>query len=555
MKRKKEYEDEEEKETSESAAQKRSRIINSIEKNHKFLTLKDSEDLLYFSPSDGQWHNGEVYLKQFVVEETTVPSIGSGGITSTIEYTTNMFREIKEIIKIHSYADPSEFISPPEWINLRNGALNVLTSEFIQRDPEPDCKKEEQEIEKLRQEMQKKIREVRETPGTVEADSIKDGIRNDYSIRIRGKKDIITEKEEKWRMSQTEKFARFCFTSTIPIRYDPSATCPKIDAFYHQIQEGDDNVKRLYELTGYLLYNEYKIKRIFILYGDHDTGKTTLTTELWHKLFLGSDTVSSLSIQSIQDDKFDRIKLKGKHANISPELPENTYIKDTSLFKALTGNDMISARLMHSQKEVKFVNFAKIIFLTNHIPMVSERDDAFFNRIEIFEFPHAFQEGVNAIADLIEEIATESELSGLLNESVKALQELLKRGRFTANKSVEEKKRYYMITSNPFKYYIEESLGFINDSIDENDDPDGDIVKAHKADVYENYVLFCKQDKITELSDDKFFRLLNRYMTERGVRVQRDNGGTGQRYYSGVYIKKFWPRIEESQSNNSIDNL
>jgi P4 family phage/plasmid primase-like protien len=555
MKRKKEYEDEEEKETSESAAQKRSRIINSIEKNHKFLTLKDSEELMYFNPQDGQWHNGDVFLKQFVDKGTTITGFEKGAATSSYEYTTSMFREIKEIVKIHSYADPKEFVSPPGWINLKNGALNVRTSEFIPRDPEPDCKKEESEIEKLRQEMQKKIREVRETPGTVEADSIKDGIRNDYSITIKAKRDLIKKKEEDWRNSQTDKFARFSFTSTLPLKYDPSATCPKIDAFYHQIQEGDDNVKRLYELTGYLLYNEYKIKRIFILYGDHDTGKTTLTTELWHKLFLGSDTVSSLSIQSIQDDKFDRIKLKGKHANISPELPENTYIKDTSLFKALTGNDMISARLMHSQKEVKFVNFAKIIFLTNHIPMVSERDDAFFNRIEIFEFPHAFQEGVNAIADLIEEIATESELSGLLNESVKALQELLKRGKFTANKSVEEKKIYYMITSNPFKYYIEESLAFINDSIDEDDDPDGDKIKARKVDVYANYVLFCKQNKITALSDDKFFKQLNRYMVERGVRVLRDNGGTGQRYYSGVYIKKFWPRIEESQSNNSIDNL
>ena len=106
------------------------------------------------------------------------------------------------------------------------------------------------------------------------------------------------------------------------------AKCPKIDAFYHQIQEGDDNVRRLYELTGYLLYKSYPLKKLFILFGPHDTGKTTLATELWQKHFLGSDAVSSLSIQSIQDDKFDRIKLKGKHANISPELPENTYIKD-----------------------------------------------------------------------------------------------------------------------------------------------------------------------------------------------------------------------------------
>ena len=143
--RKKEYEDDE-KERSESAAHKRSRIINSIEKKHKFLTLKDSEELLYFNPHDGQWHDGDVFLKQFVDNETTIPGFENGALTSSFEFTTSMFREIKELIKIHSYADPKEFISPPEWINLKNGALNVRKTEFIPREPKPDHKKEQLEI-------------------------------------------------------------------------------------------------------------------------------------------------------------------------------------------------------------------------------------------------------------------------------------------------------------------------------------------------------------------------------------------------------------------------
>ena len=112
MKRKKEYEDEEEKETSESAAQKRSRIINSIEKNHKFLTLTDTQELKYFNPYDGQWHDGGVFLEKFVDKETTItilPGFGKGGAaTSGFDFTTNMFREIKAIIKIHTYTDPKE---------------------------------------------------------------------------------------------------------------------------------------------------------------------------------------------------------------------------------------------------------------------------------------------------------------------------------------------------------------------------------------------------------------------------------------------------------------
>ena len=544
--RKKEYEDDEEKENSESAAHKRSRIINSIEKKHKFLTLKDSEELLYFNPHDGQWHDGDVFLKQFVDNETTIPGFEKGAPTSSFEFTTSMFREIKEIIKIHSYADPKEFISPAEWINLRNGALNVRKTEFIPREPKPDHKKEELEIKALKEEEKKKLKEVKETPGRSEADAVREEIEKDYYKRIRDKWNTINKMEAEWQKSQTEKFARFCFTSTIPIRYDPTATCPKIDAFYHQIQEGEDNVRRLYELTGYLLYKAYPLKKIFILYGPHDTAKTTVATELWQKHFLGSDAVSSLSIQSIQDDKFDRIKLRGKHANISPELPEHTYIKDTSLFKALTGNDMISARVMHSQKEVKFVNFSKIIFLTNHIPMTSEGDDAFFNRVEIFEFFHEFKDGVNANANIIEEIATESELSGLLNESVKALQELLKGMSFTASKSVKEKKEYYMIKSNPFKYYIHDALA-VNNGVDQIYDPDGNLITAYKRDVYANFLLFCKQYKVPEWSEKLFFSQFKKYAKEEGIPEKRDPQGGW--YYSGIVIRKLYTDTENSGSD------
>jgi phage/plasmid-associated DNA primase len=262
-------------------------------------------------------------------------------------------------------------------INLKNGALNVLKSEFIPRDPEPTFEVELQKIQTLKDERKKEQDSVK---GVTEEDVqyLMEKIDKKYDPQIKENKDTIKRKKEEWHTSQTEKFVKFCFTSSLPVKFDPSASCPKIDAFFHQLQNTDDEVKRLYELRGYMLYKGYPIKKLFILYGDHDTGKTTLATELWQKRFLGVENVSTLSIQSIQDDKFDRIKLRGRYANISPELPENTYISDTGQFKLLTGNDMMSARLTHSQRELQFINFGKIIFLTNHIPRVSENADTFF---------------------------------------------------------------------------------------------------------------------------------------------------------------------------------
>lgn len=523
-----------------SIAIRKEEIVTSIKANEKFITIRDTGELRYFNPSDGQWYDGATYVEKFTRDKAAV------------NYSTTLFREVRETLKVDTYTDGKSFNSPPEWINLTNGALNLLTTEFILRDREPECKEEQQRIDDHKKEMEREEAKIQaKSPDPDTYNHFMDKLNGKYDPLIKKIRETIQRKKAEWKKSETQKFAGFYFISTIPIEYDPTATCPKIDAFYHQIQEGNDNVRRLYELTGYLLYKAYPLKKLFILYGPHDTAKTTLATELWQKHFLGSEAVSSLSIHSIQDDKFDRIKLKGKHANISPELPENTYIKDTSLFKALTGNDMISARMMHSQKEVKFVNFGKLVFLTNHMPMTSEGDDAFFSRIEVFEFLHIFKVGVNANAKIIQEIATESELSGLLNESVKALQELLKRMSFTASKTVEEKKQYYLIKADPFTYYIDNALDF-NNGIEQIDDSDEKLVKAYKRDVYANFVTFCKRYNITGWTEDRFFKSMKKYATDNHI-VERRDIKSGW-YYSGVYIRSWFTDTENSGSDFNIDD-
>lgn len=156
-------------------------------------------------------------------------------------------------------------------------------------------------------------------------------------------------------------------------------------------------------------------------------------------------------MDSLQDDKFDRIKLMDRHANISGELAP-TFIKDTTLLKQLTGGDMISSRLMHSQKDVKFMNFAKLIFLANKIPGTYENDDAYFERVKLFNFPHVFKKGVDRDEYILEKISTSEEFSGLFNRAVEALRKLLERGDFTTTKSSEELKDEYITKSNPIMH-------------------------------------------------------------------------------------------------------
>ena len=257
---------------------------------------------------------------------------------------------------------------------------------------------------------------------------------------------------------------------------------------------------------------------------------------------------------AMQEDHFEKYKLYHMYANISGELA-NRFIKDTSLLKELLGSDSVSVRLMFSQKKFNFWNYAKLIFLANQIPATYETDNDFFPKVLIFEFTKQFnegEEGTRSKEELMAELTTEEEISGLLNKAVVALQELLKRGKFKTSKSEQENKELYLIKSNPFRYYIDNVLGF-NNGVDQIYDPDGNLVRAYKQDVYNNFVTFCRRYNITGWTDNKFFRLMKKYAKEEAIPEKRDTDGVW--YYSGVFIRNLFPETENSGSDFDIDDL
>ena len=530
------------KEPKKSTEVRREEIIKNIETTEKFLTIRDSDDLLYFNPSDGQWHVGETYLKELTRKK------------SSINFSTSLFREVRETIKVDTYIDGKSFISPPEWINLRNGALNVRKTEFIARDPEPEYKEEHRKIDDL-----KKARDKEEASIQVKGPSADDWqyslekLDRKYEPQIKELMDTIRKKKEEWRKSQTEKFAKFCFTSTIPVKYDPSATCPRIEAFFKSMELGDDVVQGILELFGYCLLKSYPIKKMFLFVGPHDTAKSTAASLL--EALLGVENYSSLSLDALQQDHFEKKKLYKMHANISGELA-NRFIKDTSLLKELLGWDSVTARLMFSQKKFSFWNYAKLIFLANQIPATYETDNDFFPKVLIFEFTKQFKEGAEGTRrkdELMAELTTEGEMSGLLNKAVKALQELLKRGKFKTSKSEQENKELYLIKANPLKYYIENSLSIANE-IGEVDDPDGNIIKISKQDVYGNFLGFCKHYRLPALSQTAFFKNLNEYLMKRGIPInRRDTSGKG--YYPWLELAVLYTDTKNSDSNSNDDLL
>ena len=80
-----------------------------------------------------------------------------------------------------------------------------------------------------------------------------------------------------------------------------------------------------------------------------------------------------------------------------------------------------------------------MIFSANLIPKTKDDTTAFFRRWIIINFPNQFlPDNPKTDKDLTKKLTTQEELSGFFNWTLKGLKRLLKNGKFSSGKSVEE---------------------------------------------------------------------------------------------------------------------
>jgi len=284
------------------------------------------------------------------------------------------------------------------------------------------------------------------------------------------------------------------FTWRIPVIYDYNADCPKIKKFLNEIIYSED-IPTIFELIGYCIYPDYCYQKAFMMAGSGGNGKSKLLGLI--KTFLGSENVTSLGINELEKNNYAKGILYGKLANIYPDLPDDS-LKTTGTFKMLTGGDMISSDQKYLGR-IDFINHAKLIYSANKLPEAYDDTDAFFRRWIIISFPNVFDE-TNRNPKILEEITTEEELSGLLNEAIKGLHRLMDRGDFTTTKSTEEWREDYIRLSDPIK-------AFVMDCIDIS--PEAYIPKPT---LYSAFVEYCKKSKLPVKTSNMFTRDLKSHV-------------------------------------------
>jgi putative DNA primase/helicase len=254
---------------------------------------------------------------------------------------------------------------------------------------------------------------------------------------------------------------RHYFDFQLPVSYDKEADCSKFKQFVSQVVYPAD-VLVVQEIFGYCLWGEglASIKKAIMLLGAGDNGKSLLLSVLVS--LLGQRNVAAKTLVSLAENRFASAGLRGKLANINPDLPDRA-LRETGQFKGLTGDDLVPYEIKHGGSG-EFFNQAKLIFSTNKLPDTQDDTDGYYTRWVILNFPYQFVRGKDNLSEherpaknknkLKADLTNPQELSGILNWALEGQRRLQTNGCFSNEISIDKMRDNYVRLANSLKAFV-----------------------------------------------------------------------------------------------------
>ena len=203
-------------------------------------------------------------------------------------------------------------------------------------------------------------------------------------------------------------------TKLAPVSYDPHANCERWLRFVEEIMESDADLADFLQRFVGLCLSGITVERLLaILYGIGANGKTTLLNVIGALLGDYGATVDPALFVAQHDARSaspELVRLAGKRFVSASELPEGGKLSE-GLLKRLTGNEFITARALYADT-IEFAPTWKIVFATNHRPIVKDDSEGFWDRLHLVPFAARFD---NAQRDPNLGATLQAELSGILN--------------------------------------------------------------------------------------------------------------------------------------------
>jgi len=232
-----------------------------------------------------------------------------------------------------------------------------------------------------------------------------------------------------------------------------------------------------------------------------------------------------------------------KIANIFADISNDELYK-LGVLKAIVSGDTVSVE-KKGKEHFNMKNHAKMFYSCNQLPEINEDTDAAFRRFIITEWNQQFL-GNKANKNLLNELTTEDELSGILNLLIHKARLLLVQQKLSYEQTTEELRMGWKEHANPIQRFSKERLIEEKNSI------------AIKGEVYSTYVEWCKDHKINPKNESQFTRKMKtlgfRDDTQRVRNGVLDPKGKTSRIWISVTLvtSLHSPLLGKQIENNSI---
>jgi putative DNA primase/helicase len=308
----------------------------------------------------------------------------------------------------------------------------------------------------------------------------------------------------------------------VPVRYDPTATCPEWIGFLNLIMDGNQEMLTfLQRAIGYSATGHTDERCIFILYGQGRNGKSTFTENIAYILpgYAVKTPAETLLIKKWGDGiPSDIARLKGARFVYASETGQNRQLNEARI-KELTGDkDTLVGRFLHHEW-FEFVPSFKLWLHTNHKPNIRGADQAIWDRIKLVPFTVRIPDEMIRPRREIDAIF-EAERPGILSWLVQGCLDWQKHGLPNPD-AVTQANTDYREESDTIKSFLDEVCII---------EPSAQVAKNN---LYEAYLNWAKN------SGERFIlnkNKLGKALFEKGFDDYRETGGKRRSYWLGLRI-------------------
>lgn len=278
----------------------------------------------------------------------------------------------------------------------------------------------------------------------------------------------------------------------IPVNYNRSVGPVKFMQFLIEcLPDSYDRNLVIEEFASILLRDAIRLEKIYMYVGYGANGKSTFLSVI--ECLIGDDNISHVSIHDLIYARFSKSQLDGKIVNIFADI-SNDELSKLGVLKAIVSGDSISVE-KKGKDHFTMKNYAKMFYSCNQLPEINEDTDAAFRRFIITEWNQQFL-GDKDNKNLIYELTTEAELSGILNLLIHKARQILAQQKLSYEQSTSELRMGWKERANPIQRFAKDMLLEKPNSI------------AIKSEVYSAFVDWCKSHQILPKNEGQFTKKL-----------------------------------------------